>query len=154
MISLIFAMDKNNLIGNGNSLPWHYSEDLKYFKEKTSNHTVIMGENTFYSIGKALSNRRNIVATLTPDFKAEGVEVTHDLISFLKENENTSEEIFVIGGLQIYKLSLPFAKRIYLTHIDREHQGDIYFPQIDYDKYNVISSIKKDFLDFRIYEKK
>ena len=154
MISLIFAMDKNNLIGNGNSLPWHYSEDLKYFKEKTLNHTVVMGENTFYSIGKALPGRKNVVATLTPDFKADNVEVTHDLIKYLKDNMETDEEIFIIGGLQIYKLSLPYAKRIYLTHIDNSHEGDIYFPAIDYSQYNVISSKKVDILNFVIYEKK
>ncbi|MBP5408017.1 MAG: dihydrofolate reductase, partial [Bacilli bacterium] len=125
MISMIFAMDKNNLIGKGNSLPWHYSLDLKYFKETTLNHTVIMGENTFYSLGKPLPNRKNVVATLNPDFKADGVTVIHDLIKFLKENIDTEEELFVIGGAQIYKLSMLYAKRLYITHIDRAHEGDL-----------------------------
>lgn len=154
MISMIFAMDKNNLIGKGNSLPWHYSLDLKYFKETTLNHTVIMGENTFYSLGKPLPNRKNVVATLNPDFKADGVTVIHDLIKFLKENIDTEEELFVIGGAQIYKLSMPYAKRLYITHIDRAHEGDLYFPMINYDDYNIIKDDKIDELRFVIYERK
>ena len=154
MISLIFAMDKNNLIGNGNNLPWHYKEDLEYFKQKTLNHKVVMGENTFYSIGKVLPNRCNVVATLSPDFKHEGVIVINDLIKYLNDNLDTDEEIFIIGGAQIYKLSLPYAKRIYITHIDREYKGDIYFPKINYEDYNVISSTRSGELNFVIYEKK
>lgn len=158
MISLIWAMDKNNLIGIDNDLPWHYSEDLKYFKEKTTGKKVIMGENTFYSIfnriGKPLPNRINVVATLDTSFKRNDVEVTYDLIKFLKDNQETEEEIFVIGGKQIYALSLPYAKRLYITHINKEHQGNVFFPQIDYSKYNIISKKTVDVLDFVIYERK
>lgn len=158
MISLIWAMDKNNLIGIDNDLPWHYSEDLKYFKEKTTDKKVIMGENTFYSIlnriGKPLPHRKNIVATLDKTFKRDDVEVTYDLIKFLKDNQDTEEEIFVIGGKQIYALSLPYAKRLYITHINKEHQGNVYFPQIDYSKYNIISKKIVDVLNFVIYERK
>ncbi len=158
MISLIWAMDKNNLIGIDNDLPWHYSEDLKYFKEKTTDKKVIMGENTFYSIlnriGKPLPHRKNIVATLDTNFKRDDVEVTYDLIKFLKDNQDTEEEIFVIGGKQIYALSLPYAKRLYITHINKEHQGNVYFPEIDYSKYNIISKKIVDVLNFVIYERK
>ena len=158
MISLIWAMDKNNLIGKDNDLPWHYSDDLKYFKEKTNGKTVIMGEKTFYSIynrlGKPLPNRKNIVATLDESFKRDDVEVIYDLIKFLKENEDTEEEFFVIGGKQIYSLSLPYAKRLYITHINEEHQGNVYFPQIEYNNYNVIAKKTIDVLDFVIYERK
>lgn len=158
MISLIWAMDKNNLIGIDNDLPWHYSEDLKYFKEKTTGKRVIMGENTFYSIlnriGKPLPHRKNIVATLDTNFKRDDVEVTYDLIKFLKDNQDTEEEIFVIGGKQIYALSLPYAKRLYITHINKEHQGNVYFPEIDYSKYNIISKKIVDVLNFVIYERK
>lgn len=158
MISLIWAMDKNNLIGIDNDLPWHYSEDLKYFKEKTTGKKVIMGENTFYSIlnriGKPLPHRKNIVATLDTNFKRDDVEVTYDLIKFLKDNQDTEEEIFVIGGKQIYALSLPYAKRLYITHINKEHQGNVYFPEIDYSKYNIISKKIVDVLNFVIYERK
>ena len=158
MISLIWAMDKNNLIGKDNDLPWHYSEDLKYFKEKTRGKKVIMGENTFYSIEnrihKPLPGRINVVATLNKDFHYEGVEVTFDLISYLKEHENDDEDIFVIGGKQIYVLSLPYAKRLYITHINKEYEGNIYFPTIDYNNYNIINKETINELDFVIYERK
>ena len=154
MISMIFAMDKNNLIGKGNSLPWHYSADMKYFKETTLNHTVIMGENTYYSLGKPLPNRKNVVATLNKDFHDDRVEVIHDLIKYLEDNKDSAEELFVIGGAMIYKLSMPYAKRLYITHIDKEHDGDVYFPKINYDEYNVIKQNKVDELNFVIYERK
>ena len=158
MISLIWAMDKNNLIGKDNDLPWHYKEDLQYFKEKTMGKKVIMGENTFFSIvsriNKPLPGRINVVATLNKDFHYDGVEVTFDLISYLKEHENDDEDIFVSGGKQIYTLALPYAKRLYITHIDKEYDGNIYFPKIEYDKYNVISQKQVNELNFVIYERK
>lgn len=156
MISLIFAIDENNLIGKGNDLPWHYPEDLKYFKDVTSGKTVLMGENTFYSIynriGKPLPKRNNIVATLNKDLKIDGVTVIYDLISFLKEDRD--EEIFIIGGKQIYQLCLPYADKLYITHIHRAYEGDVYFPKINYDEYNVVKSIDSGELTFNVYERK
>ena len=156
MKSLIVAIGMNGVIGKGNDLPWHYPEDLKYFKTVTGGKTVLMGENTFYSIfdrlKKPLPNRTNIVATLNPEFKRDDVVVINDLISFLKEKRD--EEIFVIGGKQIYALSLPYADRLYITHINNEHEGDVYFPEIDYSKYNIIKSETSDNLTFNVYERK
>ena len=155
MISLIFAIDKNNLIGKGNDLPWNYSEDLKYFKSVTSGKTVLMGQATFESIygriGKPLPNRNNIVATLDLDFKRDDVTIINDLISFLKQEHD--EEIFIIGGKQIYTLSLPYADRLYITHIDKEYEGDVYFPTIDYSKYNKIKETISGELNFSVYER-
>lgn len=155
MISLIFAIDKNNLIGKGNDLPWHYPEDLKYFKTITSGKTVLMGEATFDSIfsriGKPLPNRNNIVATLDLNFKRDGVTIINDLIKFLKEEHD--EEIFVIGGKQIYTLSLPYADRLYITHIDKEYEGDVYFPTIEYEKYKKIKETIDGELNFSVYER-
>ena len=155
MISIIVAIGKNNLIGKGNDLPWHYPEDLKYFKEKTLNKTVLMGENTFYSIvnrlGKPLPNRKSIVATLTPDFKYPHVEVINDLIPFLKEEHR--EEIFIIGGKQIYKLALPYADRLYITHVNKGYDGDVFFPEIDFDNYSLTSRKEVGELTFCIYER-
>lgn len=159
MISLIVAIGKNNLIGKDNELPWYYPEDLKYFKEKTSGKTVIMGENTFYSIvnriKKPLPNRKNIVATLNKEFTYEDVQVVNDFISFIKETHD--EEIFVIGGMQIYKLALPFADRLYITHIDKEYEGNVFFPAINYDNYKLIekrNSEENPELSFCVYEKR
>lgn len=158
MISLILALGENNLIGKGNDLPWHYEEDLRYFKNTTLNKKVIMGENTFFSIvnriGKPLPKRENYVATLDDNFHYDGVEIVNDLISFLKENENKEEEIFVIGGMQIYNLSLPFASKLYITHINKEYDGDVYFPTIDYSKYEMISRNDINELSFCVYERK
>lgn len=156
MINLIVAIGKNNLIGKGNELPWYYPEDLKYFKSKTLNKTVLMGENTFYSIvsriGKPLPKRKSIVATLNEDFSYDGVEVVHDVISFVQTPQE--EDIFIIGGMQIYKLTLPYADRLYITHINKEYEGDVYFPEIDFSNYKLIS--KEDCgsdLSFCVYEK-
>lgn len=156
MINLIVAIGKNNLIGKGNDLPWHYPEDLKYFKSKTMNKTVLMGENTFYSIvsriGKPLPKRKSIVATLNEDFHYDGVEVVHDVIEFLSKPHD--EDIFIIGGMQIYKLTLPYADRLYITHIYEDHAGDVFFPEIDFSNYNLLSKEDvEDKLSFCVYEK-
>lgn len=155
MINLIVAIGVNNVIGKDNELPWHYKEDLQYFKETTMHKTVLMGDNTFYSIvsprGKLLPNRKMVVATLDQNFHYEGVEVVHDLISYLK---NTKEEIFIIGGSQIYKLSLPFVDRLYITHVKKEYEGNVYFPELDLNKYNKISQKDSGDLSFCVYERK
>ena len=146
----------NNLIGKDNDLPWNYPEDLKYFKNKTMNKTVLMGKTTFYSIydriGKPLPKRKNVVATSDVNFKYDGIEVVNDLVGFLKEEHE--EEIFVIGGRQIYNIALPYADRLYITHINKEYDGDVFFPEIDFGKYNLISSEKNGDLDFCVYERK
>ena len=162
MISLIVAIGKNNLIGKDNNLPWYYPEDLKYFKKVTSNHPVIMGENTFYSIesrlGHPLKNRKNIVATLNKDFSyhKEGydVEVVYDFIQWMKDHQDESEEYFVIGGKQIYALSLDYVDKMYITHVNRDYDGNVFFPPIAYEKFNKVQSIVSDELEFAIYERK
>ncbi len=155
MINLIVAIGKNNLIGKDNDLPWHYKEDLQYFKATTLNKTVVMGENTFYSIfgrtNKLLPNRKMVVATFNKDFKHEGVEVIHDLEKYLKE---TTEDVFIIGGCQIYKASLNLVDRMYITHVNKEYEGNMFFPEIDYSKFNKISQIDSGELSFCVYERK
>ena len=158
MINIIVAIGVNNLIGKNNDLPWHYKEDLQYFKEVTMNKTVIMGEQTFYSIvnriGKPLPKRKSIVATFDLDFKYDGVEVTHDLIRFLELNKESQEEIFVIGGMQIYKVSLPYANKLYITHVLKEYEGNVYFPEINYSLYDKDIVRKSDELEFCVYTRK
>jgi dihydrofolate reductase len=153
MISLIFATDKNHLIGIDNDLPWHYSKDLKYFKKTTLNKTVLMGLMTFRSItdrlGHPLPNRKHIVASLE-EFSYPNVKVIDDLISFLKEDHE--EEIFVIGGKTIYELALPYADRMYITHIKKEHTGNVYL-KFSLDGFKLISEIDTEDLIFAIYER-
>lgn len=154
MISLIFACDPNHLIGRNNDLPWNYSEDLKYFKEKTLNKTVLMGEQTFYSIlsklGKPLPKRNIVVASLE-DFSYPGVTVTRDLLAFLKEERE--EEIFVIGGKTIYELAFPYADRLYITHIKKVHEGNVYL-NFSLDDFQLIKEEVLPELTFAIYERK
>lgn len=155
MISLIFAMDPHKLIGKGNDLPWHYPEDLKYFKAKTADKTVVMGLETFRSIlarnGRPLPKRHSVVASLEP-FSYPGVEVTTDLIGYL--NKPREEEIFVIGGKTIYELSLPYADRLYITHIKQAHEGDIYLDKLDLRLFRLVSQTELPDMTFAIYERK
>lgn len=155
MVNLIVAIGKNNLIGKGNKLPWHYKEDMLYFKKTTMNKKVIMGELTFKSIlsyvKKPLPNRTSIIATLT-DYTYPGVEVTNDIITYLKEFPE-DDEIFIIGGKVIYDLTLDLADRLYITHVNKDYSGDVYFKEIDYSKYQVISEKVNGDLTFSIYER-
>lgn len=154
MISLIFAMDKNNLIGKGNDLPWYYPDDLKYFKEVTMNKTVVMGSKTFKSIydrlGKPLPNRNNVVVTRNSNLSIDNVLVVNDIFKYLEEQK---EEVFVIGGKQIYELTLDKADRLYITHINKAYDGDVYFPEIPYEKYTKIKSVINGDLEFAVYER-
>jgi dihydrofolate reductase len=157
MISLIWAMDKNNLIGKGNELPWRYSEDLKYFKKTTLHKQVLMGDKTFESIlfylKKPFPNRKSIVASLE-EFSYDGVDWVKDLDDYLSQYEG--DELFVAGGSTIYNLALPYADRLYVTIINKEHEGDVYFPTVDFDQFNLVSETKGDNPDltFYVYERK
>lgn len=137
MISLIVAVAKNNVIGKDNKLIWHISEDLKRFKQLTTGKTMIMGRKTFESLPGVLPNREHIVVTRDKNFTIDSdkVEVAYDLNSLIKEYINSDEEIFVIGGADIYKQMLPYASKLYLTKIDKDFDGDTFFPEINYDEF-------------------
>jgi len=154
MISMIFAMDPTGLIGKNNDLPWNYPEDLQYFKYITLNKTVLMGVTTFESIvsrlNKPLPNRKSIVASLT-EFSYPGVQVISDLEAFLKEKHD--EEIFVIGGKTIYEIALPYADKLYITHIKKVYEGDTYL-DIDLSDFTLVKSDDNEDLTFAVYERK
>ena len=156
MVNLIVAIAKNNVIGIGNKLPWHYKEDLQYFKNTTMNQTVIMGEATFKSIlsylNKPLPGRTSVIATLS-GYTYPGVESTSDIISYLK-NYPKDQEIFIIGGKIIYDLTLDIADRLYITHIDKEYEGDVFFKDIDFSKYVKIKETITGELNFSVYERR
>lgn len=137
MISLIVAHDKNRVIGYENTMPWHLPGDLKYFKETTMGKPLIMGRKTFESIGRPLPGRRNIVITRNKEYEHEGIEVVSSLEDALKLAGDV-EEIMVIGGEQIFKLTLPIADRLYVTLINHEFEGDTYFPEYG-DEWKVVS---------------
>lgn len=132
---MIAAMAKNRVIGKENGLPWDIPEDMKYFMTTTQGKLVIMGRKTFDSLGKPLPKRVNYVVTRNPGFKAQGVQVFSSLASAVnaakQEVQGKDDEIFIIGGEEIYRQGLSFADRIYLTEIDREFPGDTIFPEFD-----------------------
>ena len=136
IISLIAAIGKNNAIGVGGKLPWNLPADMKYFRETTKGHPVIMGRKTFESISHPLPNRQNIVITRDKNYKAEGIEIVHSLEEalalFPRGTLGKDTEIFVIGGSEIYKQAIEKADKLYITHIDKIFpETDTYFPIID-----------------------
>lgn len=154
MISLLVAMDRNQVIGLNNSMPWHLPKDLHYFKEKTSGHTIIMGRKTFESIGRLLPNRKHIVVTRNKEIAfPKEVEVIHDVQQINELNRrNPSEELFVIGGGKIFEQVLPFAERMYITFIDETFEGDVYFPEFSKKKWGLTSKVKGEKDDKNPYD--
>ena len=132
-ISIIVAIGENNAIGKNNQLLWHMPADLKYFKNKTSGHTIIMGRKTFDSVGKPLPNRRNIVVT-RQDINIEGCEVVKSIDDALALCKG-EEEVFIGGGAEIYRLAMDKTDRIYLTIIHKAFDADTFFPEIDFSKW-------------------
>lgn len=129
---MIVAVDETRAIGKDNRLLWNIPEDLRRFKELTTGHTVIMGENTYYSIGRPLPNRINIVVTLNQSLELPGCLVAHSIDeAFQMAREQESEEVFVIGGASIYKQCLPLVGRLYLTLVRGTHDADTFFPEYD-----------------------
>lgn len=127
-LALIAAVTKNHVIGKDGGMPWHIPEDLKYFRDRTSGQTVIMGRKTWDSIGIALAKRRNIVVTSDRSLVLVGAETAASLEEALALCEE--ETVFCIGGASLYEAALPLADVLYLTEIDAEVDGDTFFPKI------------------------
>lgn len=141
-ISLISAVASNGVIGRDNDMPWHLPDDFAFFKRKTSHHPIIMGRKSLEALGKPLPNRTNIVITRNPDFTATGVTVVHTLeeaIESAKKADRPTNEIFVIGGAEIYAMALPIATTLYLTEIHQSFEGDTYFPTFDKAEWKEVS---------------
>lgn len=141
MLSIIVAKASNNVIGGDNKLLWHISEDLKRFKEITSGHTIIMGRKTFESLPKVLPNRHHIVITRDTNFKvdSEAVTVINDISDVISKFKDTDEEVFIIGGGEIYKTLIPYTKKLYLTRVYKDFEGDTSFPVINYDEWKIVN---------------
>lgn len=136
VIALIVARTRNGVIGRDNRMPWHLPEDLRYFKRVTLGKPVIMGRNTWESLGKPLPGRDNIVITRNANYHAEGAHVAHDLASAVQcarriAEEKNIDEVMIIGGAQIYREALPLVQRAYITEIDAEIAGDAFFPDLE-----------------------
>jgi dihydrofolate reductase len=139
IVSSIAAMASNRVIGKNGDLPWKIPQDMKFFRDMTMGKIMLMGRKTFESFGKPLPGRLHVVVTRQQDYKPEGAHVFHDLDSALafcrslteKESGKWGEEVFVVGGGEIYKETLPYTDRIYLTEIKAEFPGDTKFPEFD-----------------------
>lgn len=137
-ISFIFAMDRNRAIGVNNTLPWHLPGDLKFFKAVTMGHPILMGRKTYESIGKPLPGRRNVILTQNTEFRAEGCEVIHSVDEAVQEFKD--QELFVIGGAEIFRLFAETVDRMYITFIEHEFEADTYMSDLDLHDWTLVSS--------------
>lgn len=165
IISLIAAVAENRVIGRNNDLPWHLPDDMKFFMQTTKGHTVIMGRKNYDSLPpkfKPLPNRTNYVVTRTQNFVAPGCQVVSSLQAAIDESaKGNPDEIFVIGGAEIYQLALPLAHRLYLTEIKASVDGDVRFPAFSEGEWKEVSRIPHAAddrhayaFDFVVYERK
>jgi len=154
MLSLIVAVDKNFGIGKDNKMPWHYKEDLLYFKKITLDKTVVMGRKTFESIvkslGKPLPSRNNIVLSRS-NYAYNDIEVINDITKYT--NNHQEEEIFIIGGKTIYDLVIDQVDRMYITFIDEVYECDTYFSKVDFTKFKKINETVSNKLTFTVFER-
>lgn len=145
-ISLILAMDELRGIGINNKLPWRLPADLAFFKKTTLGHTILMGRKTYESIGRPLPGRQNVVLTRDASFVAEGCEVVHSAeevaAAYGRAGSKAAEELFVIGGAEVYDLMLPQADRMYITEIAHRFEADAFFPEVDRGQWRVVSREK------------
>ena len=145
-LSLIVAVSKNGFIGKNGSLPWQISEDLKRFRKITNNSVVIMGKNTFLSIGKPLPNRENLIVSTTLK-SVDGCEIVKSLEEAINSSRENypDKDIFLIGGYAIYKNGEIFADTLYLTKVDIEVEGDVSLPNFDWENWKEME--KEEFFD-------
>ena len=162
IVSSIVAVAKNGVIGDGADIPWRLSTDLKFFKKTTTGHHVIMGRKTFASMGRPLPNRTNIVLTRDPHFIATGIIVAHSIEEALTiAYNNDEEEVFIMGGGEIYQQSQAYWDKAYLTRVLLEPKGNVVFPELEKENWQLVSSEpqiagEKDECDFvfEVHERK
>jgi dihydrofolate reductase len=131
VLKILVAFDENRVIGKNNALIWHLPADLKRFKALTTGHVIIMGRKTFESIGRPLPNRTTVVISRQQDLKIEGVILAHSVEeAILKAKSISRDDIFIVGGAEIYQLSLPLADQILVTQLHDIFEGDAFFPEI------------------------
>ena len=145
IISIIAAIAKNNVIGCNNSLIWHLPNDLKYFKNKTSGHHILMGRNTYQSIGKKLIDRKIIIVTRDESFQGDDCIIVNSIEAGLNyAKENGEMELFICGGEQVYQQLIGAAHHLYLTYVDCELQGDSFFPNFQQHEWRILNKITQE----------
>ena len=160
MVSIIVAIAQNGTIGDKNALLWHIKEDMRFFRTTTSGHPVIMGRKTFESLGsKPLPKRTNIVITRA-DREFEGALTAHSLEEAIRM-AGEDEEIFIMGGAQIYREALSVVDRMYITHVECDYEGDTSFPEVDYSQWKLVDVVRHERgeeyespFEFRTYDRK
>jgi len=145
-LSIIVAMSENRVIGANNQLPWHLPEDLKYFKRITMGHPIIMGRKTFESIGRPLPGRANIVVTRQPDWSVPGVIVAANIEDALRQavREDADQEVFIIGGGELFRQTLNKVSRLYLTQVHAHVDGDAFFPDFQREQWREVERVDYD----------
>lgn len=162
IISSIVAMAKGRVIGNNNEIPWYLPADFAYFKRTTLNHHIVMGRNCYESIGRPLPKRTNIIVTRNPFYVVSGCIVVHSVEEALNlAGNNGEDEVFIIGGGEIYAQTMHLAHKLYITEVDLEAAGTVFFPEISETDWHLVSEEKhlkdeKNEYDyvFKIYERK
>ena len=162
LLSAIVACANNRIIGKDNQMPWYLPVDLAYFKRTTLDHHVIMGRNSLVSMGRPLPKRTNIVVTRDPFFIASGCVIAHSIAEAVQIAEQNGEtEAFILGGGEIFRQSVDLWDRLYLTEIDLDTEGDVFFPELDWSAWRLVSE-QPHFKDdknafdcvFKIFERK
>jgi len=141
-ITLVAAIAKNGVIGRDGALPWSPTGDLALFKRLTMGHVLVMGRRTYDSIGRPLPGRTTVVVTRQPGWATDGVRTAGDLETALKIASQIDDEVFVVGGAEVYEASLPYADRMVLTHVDQEPLGDRRFPAVDWSEWLEIGRVQ------------
>lgn len=130
MISIVVAVAENNVIGKENQLIWHLPADLRHFKQLTMGHPIVMGRKTYESIGKPLPGRTSIIITRQKGYTAQGCIVVNSIAEALEKAKALDEQVYIIGGAEIYRQALPFTDTIYLTKVHHTFEGDTFFPEL------------------------
>jgi dihydrofolate reductase len=149
-VTLIAAVARNGVIGNGPDIPWHLPDDFAFFKRTTMGHVLVMGRLTFESIGKALPGRHTIVVTRNRFWRHPDVEVAHSFAEALAL-AGPADEVFVCGGAQIYAEAMPFAHRMLITEVFDEPEGDVFFPPIPAQEWMATARVVRDELAWVTY---
>ena len=153
-IIIIAAVADNNAIGKDGRIPWHIREDFLHFKNLTMGNACLMGDKTYDSLPvRPLPGRENIVITMNPDWQADGAKVFHsleDALDYCKDKE----KLYICGGASVYRATLPLAHRLELTRVHQSPEADTFFPEIDFDKWNLIAEERHDGYTFQTFTKK
>lgn len=153
MFSIIVAHSKNNIIGKDNKIPWYIPDDLKRFKEITTGKTIIMGRKTFQSLPCVLPNRKHIILTENKNFtfNDSNVEICTNINEIIEKYQTSNEEVFIIGGGEIYSKFLDLSTKLFITEIDINLDGDSFFPKLDISKWNLVFESDKNIFNDMTY---